>query len=210
LELAGLITDYAGLGAYMDLGALHRLMREGGTVSGAHLAWDIDQGESFWRRVRKMPRIASVVVKEAVRSSFRKSTGEMIGMIQMLYFGFAVLVAFGVVYNSARIALSERSRDLATLRVIGFTHREVVGLFVGELVVLTLVAIPFGLGFGSLLANLIVQTASTETVRLPLVLTSKTFAMAVLIVLVSSAISCVTVSQRLRHLDLLGVLKSAE
>ena len=208
--LAGTITDYAGMAAYMEIGALHRLMREGATVSGAYLTVDGNRWPDFLDRVKEAPRIASLGIKEAVRASFRKSTGEMIGMITTIYFTFAIIVSFGVVYNSARIALSERSRDLATLRVIGFTHREVAAVLIGELALLTLAALPFGLAIGSGLAAAIVHTASTETVRLPLVLTSKSYAMAALVVLLSSSLSFALVSLRIHHLDLLGVLKAKE
>ncbi|HEX8297385.1 MAG TPA: FtsX-like permease family protein [Chthoniobacteraceae bacterium] len=208
--LHGLITDYAGIAAYMEIGALRRLMQEGGTVSGAHLAVDSRQWAAFLARVKDSPRIAALGITSAVRGSFQKSTGEMIGAIQGMYFGFAIIVSFGVVYNSARIALSERSRDLATLRVIGFTHREVASVMIGELSILTLVALPVGLVIGSLLAAGIVSTASTETVRLPLVLTARSYATAVLIVLSSASISFWVVSRRIRDLDLLGVLKARD
>ncbi len=206
----GLITDYSGVAAYMEIGALRRLMREGETVSGAHLSIDANRWNDFLQQVKEAPRIASLAIKSAVRQSFRKSTAEMIGMIQTLYFSFAIVVSFGVVYNSARIGLSERSRDLATLRVVGFTHREVAAVMIGELALLTLIALPIGLVIGSLLAQMIVEAASTETVRLPLVLTSRTYATAVLIVLLSSTMSFFVVSGRIRHLDLLGVLKARE
>jgi putative ABC transport system permease protein len=208
--IQGLITDYAGIAAYMEIDALRRLMREGGTVSGAYLAVDSAKWNEFLQMVKEAPRVATLAIKSAVRQSFRKSTAEMIGLIQMLYFSFSIVVAFGVVYNSARIALSERSRDLATLRVVGFTHREVAAVLIGELALLTLIALPIGLGIGSFLAQAIVSTASTETVRLPLVLTSRTYATAILIVLASSTLSFVVVSGRLRHLDLLSVLKARE
>jgi putative ABC transport system permease protein len=123
---------------------------------------------------------------------------------------FAIIVSFGVVYNSARISLSERSRDLATLRVVGFTNREVAGVMIGELVMLTLIALPVGLWIGGVLANTIVESASTETVRMPLILTHQTYATAILIVLVSAGISFAVVSRRIRNLDLLGVLKARE
>ena len=206
----GLITDYAGLAAYMEIGALHRLMREGETVSGAHLAVDRRYWPEFLEKVKEAPRIASLGITSAVRESFRKSTGEMIGAIQGMYFGFAIIVSFGVVYNSARIALSERSRDLATLRVIGFTHREVAAVMIGELAMLTLVALPVGLVIGSFLAAGIVSTASTETVRLPLVLSYRSYATAVLIVVLSASFSFAIVSRRIRDLDLLGVLKARD
>ena len=142
---------------YMEIDALRRLMREGGTISGAHLAVDRARWTDFLHEVKEAPRIAALSIKAAVRQSFRKSTADMIGMVQSLYFTFAVIVAFGVVYNSARIALSERSRDLATLRVIGFTHREVAGVMIGELAMLTVVAVPFGFVIGSQLADAIVR-----------------------------------------------------
>jgi putative ABC transport system permease protein len=208
--IQGLITDYAGVSVYMDIDALRHLMREGGTVSGAYLAVDAARWTDFLAEVKEAPRVATLAIKNAVRQSFRKSTAEMIGLIQRLYFTFATVVAFGVVYNSARIALSERSRDLATLRVVGFTHREVAAVLIGELALLTAMAIPIGLGIGSLLAGAIVSTASTETVRLPLVLTSRTYATAILVVLLASTLSFAVVSGRIRHLDLLGVLKARD
>lgn len=210
VTIQGLVTDYAGLAAYMDIDALRRLMQEGGTVSGGHVSVDRKQWNAFLDEVKETPRIASLGIKEAVRQSFRKTTAESIGLVQGLYFTFSVVVAFGVVYNSARIALSERSRDLATLRVIGFTHREVAMVLIGELALLTLIALPVGIGIGSLLADGIVHAASTESVRLPLALTPRTYATAVLIVVLSAGISFTVVSARIRHLDLLGVLKARE
>jgi putative ABC transport system permease protein len=185
-------------------------MREGGSVSGAHLAVDAGHWAEFLKAVKESPRVASLGITKAVRASFQRSTGDMIGKIQGIYFSFAIIVSFGVVYNSARIALSERSRDLATLRVIGFTHGEAAAVLIGELALLTLAALPVGLFIGSLLANAIVTTASTETVRLPLVLTPRTFATAVLIVLCSAGFSFFIVSRRIRDLDLLGVLKARD
>jgi putative ABC transport system permease protein len=210
VPIHGVVTDFAGVAAYMDLKALHRLMREGETVSGAYLKVDAGQASAFYDRIKRAPRVASMAIKRAVKASFQNSTAEMIGMVQSLYFSFSIVVAFGVVYNSARIALSERSRDLATLRVIGFTNREVVGLMVGEIALLTFVAMPVGLLIGSGLARLIIETASTETVRIPLVLSYQSYSMALLIVVTSATISCAAVSRQIRHLDLLSVLKSTE
>jgi len=122
------------------------------------------------------------------------------GTVQAIYFGFAIIVAFGVVYNGARIALSERSRDLATLRVVGFTHREVTTVLIGELSLLTLLAIPAGLFIGSQLASVIVHASSTESVRLPLVLTARTYATAALVVFLASGLSFAVVSQRIHKL----------
>lgn len=210
VPVQGLITDYAGLAAYMDIDALRRLMQEGQTVSGAYLSVDANRREEFLNEVKKVPRIANLAVTSALQQSFRKTTAESINLIQGIYFTFSVIVAFGVVYNSARISLSERSRDLATLRVVGFTSREVAGVMIGELAMLTALAIPAGLWIGGRLANLIVKSASTETIRLPLILTHETYATAILIVLLSAGVSFYIVSLRIKNLDLLGVLKARE
>jgi putative ABC transport system permease protein len=208
--IVGTMTDFAGMGVYMEIGALRRLLQEGGTISGAHVKIDNAHWGEFAARVKESPRVASLTTTDASLKSFKNTIGEMMGTIQGIYFTFAVIVAVGVVYNSARIALSERTRDLATLRVIGFTHGEVALVLIGELALLTLVAIPFGLVLGSELARLIVEASATETIRLPLVLTPRTYATAVLIVLLSSVFSFAVVSRRIHRLDLLAVLKAAE
>jgi putative ABC transport system permease protein len=210
IPIGGTITDYAGVAAYMDIDALRREMKEGPTVSGAHVSVDPARWDEFLERIRETPVIASLSITQTSRESFRKSTGEMMDSIQLIYFGFSVIVSFGVVYNGARIALSERGRDLATLRVVGFTHREVAGVLIGELAMLTLAAVPIGLLIGSGLANLLVVGVSTETVRMPLVLTSHTFTTAVLIVIASSTFSFAIVSRRIKNLDLIGVLKARD
>jgi putative ABC transport system permease protein len=209
-NIAGTITDFAGVGAYMDIDALRRLLREGRTISGAPLTVDPLRWDDFLLKVKEAPRIGSLTRTAAARESFNQTSGAMMNIMQAIYFFFAIIVSFGVVYNGARIALSERTRELATLRVVGFTHREVATVLIGELVWLTLLALPAGLFIGSQLARVLVDAASTETVRMPLVLTSRTYATAVLIILISSALSFIVVSRRLRNLDLISVLKAGE
>jgi putative ABC transport system permease protein len=208
--LAGLIEDYNGVAAYMDIDALHRLMRESDVFSGAYLSVDGARWKEFYDGVKKTPRIAALTLREAGRRSFRETTGDMIGKIQRIYFTFAAIIAFGVVYNSARIALSERGRELATLRVIGFTPREVATVLISELVFLTLSALPLGLLIGTGLARGIVTAASTESVRLPFLPSSVTYATATLIVTIASVISFAAVARRIGKLDLLGALKARD
>ncbi len=208
--VAGVITDFTGVGAYMELGALRRLLGEGRTISGAHLTVDAARWNDFLVAVGEAPRIGTMTITAAMRQSFTDTMAQMMGTMQAIYYGFAIIVAFGVIYNGARIALSERSRDLATLRVLGFNHREVAAVLIGELALLTLLAIPLGLALGTWLARLIVEVSATETVRLPLILTARTYALAVLVVLGSSGLSFAVVGRRIRKLDLLGVLKARE
>lgn len=210
VAIRGLMQDFTGVSAYMDLDALRRLMREGPSINGAYLSVDNAHWSEFTQKVKKTPRIAVTIVKKDQLEAFRSTTGESIGIIRRLYLVLAVIVAFGVVYNSARIALSERSRDLATLRVIGFTQREVSGVLLGELTLLVLAALPLGLLFGRALATFIISAISTETVRLPLVISGRTFSVAVLVVLTAAGACFWVVSRMLSKLDMVGVLKARE
>jgi putative ABC transport system permease protein len=208
--VAGIITDFTGLFAYMDVDALRGLMREGGTITGADLQVDTAHWDELMEQVKQSPRIGSFTVMRDSRTSFDQTTSQMMGTVQTVYFSFAVIVSFGVVYNSARIALSERARELATLRVMGFTYREVTTILVSELAILTLGAIPVGLWIGTQFAALIVHAANTESVRMPLVLEPRAFVVAVGIMLIASGLSFTVVGRRIRQLDMLSVLKGRE
>lgn len=210
VPVVGLAEDFAGMAAYMEIDALNRLLLEGDRINGAHVVVAEGRWHEFLAAVKDTPRIAGCVIKDSLREGFRKTTAESIGLIQKIYLLFATVVAFGIVYNSARISLSERARELATLRVLGFTRRETGAVLVGELVVLTLVALPFGLLLGSGFARGILQAVNTETVRLPLVLTPANYAFAVLVVALASALSAWFASRKLAQLDLVSALKAVE
>ncbi len=210
IPLRGLVTDYAGVAAYMDLTALRRMLQEGDTVNGAYLALDESHWAEFMRELKDTPAAAVVMVKRDQLMAFRETTGKSIGIIRKLYFVLATIVAFGVVYNSARIALSERSRELATLRVVGFSLAEVRNVLVGELAILVLVAIPFGLLFGRGIALFIMSSFSTETVRLPIVIEFSTYSVAVIVVGIASVLSFALVSRMIGKLDMVGVLKARD
>jgi putative ABC transport system permease protein len=160
--------------------------------------------------LKQIPRVSWVAVKESLRENFRRTTAASIGLIQMIYLVFSIVVAFGVTYNNARISLAERARELATLRVIGFSRREVGAVLVTELVILALVAVPIGLLLGTGFAKVILGAVNTETVRLPLILTASNYAFAVMVVAVASTISALIVLRKLHQLNLVGALKAPE
>jgi putative ABC transport system permease protein len=210
VRLAGLAEDFAGMAAYMDLRALNRLLGEGDVISGATLIVDEARRAAFYRALKDTPRVSWVAIKDSLRENFRQTTAASIGLIQTIYLVFATVVAFGVVYNNARISLAERARELATLRVVGFSRREVGAVLVTELVLLALLAVPLGLLLGTGFATAILRQVNTETVRLPLVLTTGNYAFAVLVVSLASALSALLVLRKLAHLDLVAALKAPE
>lgn len=210
VRLAGLAMDFSGIAAYMDRTSINRFLGEGDIITGASLTIDMSRRAEFLHALKGIPRISWISVKDSLRESFRTTTARMMGMLTTLYLSMAVVVAFGVIYNNARISLAERARELATLRVIGLTQREVGSVIVIELTLLALSAVPFGLLLGTGISAVIISSVNTETVRLPLVLTSYTYTFAVLVVLTASALSALLVLRKLRQLDLIGALKAPE
>ena len=210
VPVVALAEDFAGMAAYMERHALNRLLLEGDKITGAHVVVDASRWGEFTQAVKTTPRIAGCVIKNSLREGFRQTTAQSIGLLQKMYLMFATIVAFGIIYNSARISLSERARELATLRVLGFTRGEVGAVLVGELAILTSIALPFGLLLGSAFARGIIATVNTETVRLPLVLTPSNYAFAVLVVALASALSALFAARKLADIDLVSALKALD
>lgn len=210
VPVAALVDEPVGLGAYMRASALHRLMREGDTISGAYLKVDGAAAPRLYAELKHMPSISGVAVREAALASFWKTFGDSIWISTAFMVGFACVIAFGIVYNGARIALSERGNELASLRVLGFTHAEIAGILLGEQAILTVAAIPAGFAFGFALSALLSRFFSRELFRLPLVVNSASYVFAAVVIAAAALLSGLLVVQRLRHMDLTEVLKSRE
>lgn len=210
IAIAGLIRDYSGLMAYMRRPALHRLMHEGDRVSALYLRVDPLYEESLYRKLKNTPRVASVNVKAASKQSFLDTVADNMMKIRFFNLMFAVIIAGGVVYNSARISLAERSKELATLRVLGFTRLEISFILLGELAVLVLTAIPLGLYIGHTMAWFLSTFMQTEEQRFPVFIASWTDSLAATVVLSAAILSGLIVRRMLDRLDLIAALKSRE
>jgi putative ABC transport system permease protein len=210
VEVTAIIEEYAGVNAYMNKQHLHALLQESNVASGAFLKVDSNRIATVFNELETRPGVGSVAIKEAVIRSFRETVAENILVMRSFIMAFAAVIAIGVVYNSARISLSEQSRDLATMRVIGFTKQEVSTILLGEIALLTMAAIPLGWGIGYLLAAAMSSGLDTENYRIPLVVSRTTFALGAAVVIVATVCSGWIVQRRIHDLDLVAVLKTRE
>lgn len=210
VPVTALVDDSMGVQAYMRLDALHRLMREGGTLTAAALMVDPDRVDALNAALKQLPAVAGVAVRDATLRSFRETMAEHMNLIIFFNVFFAGVIAFGVVYNAARVSLSERSRELASLRVLGYTRGEVALILVGELALLTVLSLPLGAVVGYALGLYIMTIFTNEVYRLPFLVTPQTVAWTFLTVIGAAAVSALAVRRQLDRLDLVGVLKSRE
>jgi putative ABC transport system permease protein len=210
VPVVGMFETYIGSPAYMDIRALNRLMREVTTASSVHLRVDESRASEFYRELKEVPKVSSVMVKDAAVRTFHETLAETIMIFISFFVVFSCTLAFGVTYNAARIALSERGRELATLRVLGFTRAEISYILLGEIALLTFVALPLGCLMGYLIANLTVTAFKTELYRVPLAIAADTYGWAMLIGMGATIVSAFIVRRRVDRLDLIAVLKTRE
>lgn len=210
LVVAGLINEPFGLQGHLRMETLRRWLAEEPHVSMAVLRLDPALREATEARLRALPGIIGVTRRTAMLESFREQTGNMIVTMALLVALFAATITVGVVYNNARVALSLRGRDLASLRVLGFTRSEISAVLLGEQLVQVLLALPLGLWLGRLLVQLLSSMADPESYRMPLSLTPRSYAFAAAVTLLAALASALLVRRRLDHLDLIEVLKTRE
>jgi len=210
LPVTALVEEYIASPVYMDLAALNRMMEESPVVSGAVLQVDAKQADELYLELKNTPSVASTSIHQILIQSFQDTIRENIGLTITFNIGFAVVIAFGVIYNSARISLSERSRELVSLRVLGFTRGEVAYILLGELALLTAAALPVGclIGYGQ--AALWSKALDTDLFRMPLFINRDTFALSIVVVLAAAVLSGLIVRRMLDSVNLIEVLKARE
>ena len=208
--VSGRIRSYFGLLAAMDLDALNRLAGEGELISSVNFAVDGNGLQTLYDRIKTLPTVASITLQRVSLARFRETLARNITMMMLVYTSLGVIIAFGVAYNSARIQLSERARELASLRVLGFTEGEVARILLNELALLTVLALPVGWACGYGLAWLTAQGLDTEVHRIPFVVDRDTFALASVVLIGAVAVSAMLVRLRISRLDLISVLKTRE
>ncbi len=210
VPILGIVDEPIGYAAYVSRSYANRLLGEGDVLTGAYLRIDSGQRESLMATLKTLPQVAGANLREAAQAQFDDMIERSVGIMITMNLLFAWIIAFGLVYNGARIALSERGYELATLRVLGFTQREAASLLLGEQGVITAVGLPLGLALGIGLTLYFVWMLSTQMWRMPFVVTGANLVGAMGAVAAAAAASGAAVAWRLRHMDLVGALKARE
>lgn len=210
LEVTGIVDSFLGVSATMSLAALQQLAGGSPVLSGAYLSAAADALPALERRLKLLPAVAGVASPTTLLAAFSKQLDESLFVGISFLLGFAGVIAMAVVYNGARIALSERARELASLRVMGFRRREVSALLLGEQALITLLAIPLGWALGYGLSLLLTRAMQSDAYSLPFIVNMPSYLISAVIVIAAAAASAMLVQRRINHLDLIEVLKTRE
>ena len=209
-HIVGLVDEPIGSTVYLDLKTLDRLLGEPDTFNAVHLRVDPRSQGALYALLKNAPQAISVADRRDALENFRSMADTSMAFIRQIEIVFSVIIAFGVVYNAARIALAERGHELATLRVLGFTRREVSSMLLGEVGLLALGALPFGFAIGYALSAWVASAMSNARFRMPVVVEPATYAFAVVVFAAATVCSALVVRRRLDRLDLVAVLKARE
>ncbi len=210
VKVAGLVEDFIGASGYMRIDALNRLVGEGRVASGAYLAIAEPQRAALFSALERRPRVAAISQRTAAMDAFLDTMGDTLLIFAFVNTLLAGSIAVGVIYNAARLAYAERSRELGSLRILGFTRAETAYILLGELALLTLLAIPLAFALGWGFCALIASGLESELLRMPLVIETRTLGTAALIILAAALASGAAVARRLYRMDLAEILKVRE
>ena len=210
VNVSALSEQYMGLGSYMRREQLNRLLNEGPAFNSVLLSIDKDKSHAIYQTLNGMPGIAAINLRQTIIDNFRNMMDEMILIFILFNALLGGVIAFGVVYNTVRIALAEHARELASLRVLGYTRAEVAYILLGELALLTLASLPLGFVIGTGLCHFMAQSLATDMYRIPLALNPTIYAFSALIVILAATLSAMIVWRKLYKLNLVEVLKTRE
>jgi putative ABC transport system permease protein len=210
VPVAGVIESYLGLAAYMDWSALDRLLDRSPLISGAHVKIDPNLQKALFQAFTSTPSLGVISLRSVALERFRETMAQNMFVMIGVLVAMAGIIAFGVVYNFARISLSEQGREMASLRVLGFRRSEVSMLLLAEIGIITILAQPLGWMAGYWLARAMVRNFSSEIFTMPLVLGPDVFVYATGFVTAAAGLSGLVVMRRISRLDLIAVLKTRE
>lgn len=210
IDVRSINKQWLGLGAYIHTDYLHKLLDQHPRMTKAALKIDPQKQEQLFERLKQVPQIIGLNIVEVLKRTFNDIMAENLYKTMTTNIIFASFICFGVIYNTARIALSERWRELASLRVLGLTDKEVAYLLFGELSLLTLIAIPVGIFIGRMLSFGMTESMDTELFRIPFYIENSTYGYGTIILVSSTLISFVLVWRQLNRIDLVSAQKGVE
>lgn len=210
VPVSTIVEGYLGLSAYMELDALNRLIGQDRLISGVNIRVDPLEQDALFGMLKQTPSAGFIALQSVALQQFRATLAQSLFIMVGVLFGLAGLIAFGVVYNFSRISLSEQGREMASLRVLGFTRGEVSALLLAEIAAVTLIAQPLGWFIGYIVALGMTEGFSTEIFQMPLVVGLDVYALSSIAVIAAAILSGLVVRRRIDRLDMIAVLKTRE
>lgn len=207
LEVQGIVNDYVGMFAYTNIFLINRILNEDHLINLAGISINHQHINQLYKELKKIPKVSSITFNTSIVQTFKETFAKHVLVFTSILAGFAIVIAIAVVYNNAIIILAERSWELSTLRVLGFTDREVSNIFFYNIIFEVLLAIPMGILFGYWISWSLLELMQTDWFKIPFIIESKTYVISIVVVIIASLMSFFIIKKRIQQLNLTAVLK---
>lgn len=207
LEVQGIVNDYVGMFAYANILLINRILNEDHLINLAGISIDHQYTSQLYKELKKTPKASSITFNTSIVQTFKETFAKHVLVFTSILAGFAIVIAIAVVYNNAIIILAERSWELSTLRVLGFTEQEVSNILFYNIIFEVLLAIPMGILFGYWISWSILKLMQTDWFKIPFIIEPQTYVISVIVVIISSVVSLFIIKKRVKQLNLTAVLK---
>lgn len=209
-KIEAIVDDFIGSQFYVNLDFINKLLSQQEQVSVVSIVIDPKYSAEIYDQLKVLPMVSSVVIKESALKTFTETSAKFILTFSIILFSFALIISVGVIYNNARVLLSERSIDYGSLRVLGFYANEVFRLIFGDLILLIVLSLPLGAGLGAYLGYLSIRMIHNEAIQIPFIIYPTTFVYGVLAIVLSAVLSLYWMSHKVKEIDLVKILKVRE
>ena len=211
LTVTGVMENY--IYNYVFIGPGEYARMEGGqpAFSTYYAVTSSDAGEraQFNDAVRAIDGVKTVAYNDEVIDAY-KSMLKSVGLIVIVLVVAAAALAFIVLYNLTNINITERQREIATLKVLGFTPREVSAYIYRETMLLSVIGCAVGLVLGVFMEGFVVVTAEVDQVMFGRTIHAASFVIAFLLTMLFTVLVMLAMRRKLARVDMVESLKSNE
>lgn len=206
----GVTAQYLGNSVYMTIDSLSRLLDEPLAMNAVLVQTDPGGADLLNNHLKDIATVAAVAVKARMLQSLMDTLAMSMRIMNTMMIGFAFAIAFAIIYNVTIVSLTERERELASLRVLGFTQQETGSILYRENAVLGVLGIIVGLPLGVVYCRFMVYAFTTDLYRFPFYIAPSSYVITSALAIGFVLIANLAVRRRIGRLDMVEVLKSRE
>jgi putative ABC transport system permease protein len=210
VPVRSVVDSFLGLDCYADLRYLSGLVGEYEAMNSVQMLVDPSRRNELYAALKQLPNIQSVSVRANARANIQDTLVRSLNFSLSILIGFAGVIALGSMLNAALIEIADRTRDIATFRVLGYDAGAIAGIFLRQAGILLVVGLVLAMPVAYVLVHLLALAYNTELFRLPVLIRPGTVLMSCAVMAVFAAVSQFVVYRQVRGLDWLEGIKIKE
>jgi len=203
VEVKDIIKQSLGTNGYMEISYMGNILLDKSLITGVY----INSSDNIKGELENIKGIASIQSLADMRSIFEQFMGLMIGSISVMIV-FAGILGFAIVYNSTIMNIAERRLEFSSLRVMGFSKKEIFKIITKENSVMTILGIILGIPLGQSMISSLESTFSTEIYTIEMNPTLSSYIITAILTIIFVIIAQLATYKKINSLDFIEALKN--